>query len=126
MSENVAPKGTEALVLALAAGRTIAEAASEARVSSRTANRRLQDEAFRQRVKTARSAEMTTRALGMLADAAARAVAALDKLLTSPAPSIRISAARSILEFGQKLREGVDHEERLAVVEARLAEKGKL
>jgi hypothetical protein len=64
---------------------------------------------------------MVCRAAGQLADGMAQAVATLRKLLTAESESIRLAAARSILEIGPRLRETAELEERLAAVESRMA-----
>lgn len=63
-------------------------------------------------------------ALGKLADASAAAVDTLRGLLSSESDTARLGAARSILELGNKLRESVDIEERLAALEKRLPVNG--
>jgi hypothetical protein len=123
MAENGKEARADALLLtALAAGATIRGAARRAGVSERTAHRRLADPAFRQRVTEAR-AEMVERALGQLADGSSEAVGTLRKLLKAKADFVKLSAARTILEMGNKLRESVELQQRIAALEERL--KGK-
>jgi hypothetical protein len=124
MAENGRPKRDEALVLALAAGRTVREACCKAGISERTAFRRLEDSAFRRRVTEVR-ADMVQRALGKLADNAAAAADTLRKLLKADGENVKLGAARSILELGNRLRESVELEQRLAALEQRLAGKDK-
>ena len=50
------------------------------------------------------------------------AAKALRELLACESPAVRLGAARSILELGVKIREAVELEERVGVLEARLAE----
>jgi hypothetical protein len=114
----------DALALALAAGKTITEAAVAADLSRRTATRRVIDPAFRRRVAELR-AEMVARALGKMADGMAAAAETLRALLDAEGESVRLGAARSILELGNKLREAVELEERLATLEQRLAARGE-
>src|SRR5437870_3553232 len=109
MAENGRLKGDHALLLAMAEGRTVREAASVANVSERTATRRLADPDFHRRVVEAR-AEMMARALGKLADGMAEAADALRQLLGAKSESVRLGAARSILELGNKLRESAEIE----------------
>jgi len=107
----------EALVLHLAAGLTVEAAARKARVSPRTAHRRLAEPDFRRRVTKARAA-MVERALGKLADGAAEAVDTLRKLMAkAKGESVRLAAARAMLELGNRYREAVEMEERLAALE---------
>jgi hypothetical protein len=106
----------DALALRLAAGETLATATAGARVSERTAARRLADPIFRRRVAELR-AEMVSRALGTMADGMADAAATLRKLLNAESESVRLGACRALLELGVKLRESVALEERLAALE---------
>jgi hypothetical protein len=85
----------------------------------RTINRRKQDREFRRRVTETRD-EMFASAAGQLAFAASGAVLTLVELLVKGTPTVRLQAARSILEFGSKLRDQVEMEARLAEVESRM------
>ena len=113
----------DALALALASGKTITEAAVAAELSRRTVTRRVADPDFRRRVAELR-AEMVARALGKMADGMAAAAETLRTSLDAEGESVRLGAARSILEMGNKLREAVELEERVAELEQRLAERG--
>ena len=121
MAENGRLKGDDTLLLAMAEGRTVREAASVAGVGERTATRRLADPAFRRRVAEAR-AEMVARALGKMADGMAEAADTLRQLLRAKGESVRLGAARSILELGNKLRESAEIEARLQAVERQIVE----
>ena len=109
----------DALVATLAGGVTVQAAAQRCGVSERTIFRRLQDSGFKQRIANAR-AGMLERALGQLSTGAAEAAVVLRKLLRSKADSIRLQAARTILELGNRLRENVEQEHRLRALEERL------
>jgi hypothetical protein len=113
----------EALALALATGQTLRAAAEATGVGERTATRRVAEPGFRRRVGELR-AEMTSRALGRMADGMADAADVLRQLLNAESESVRLGAARSLLELGVKLRESVELEERLAALEGRLAGQG--
>ena len=76
MAENGRRKGDAALLLALASGQTLRNAAAAARIGERTATRRMADPTFRRRVAELR-AEMVGRAVGRMADGMADAA---DKL----------------------------------------------
>jgi hypothetical protein len=115
-------RGDAALLTALAAGATVRDAARRARLSERTAHRRLADPAFRQRVTAAR-AGMVERALGQLAEGSTEAVGTLRKLLKAKADTVKLGAARTILEVGNKLRESVELQQRIAALEQRLEER---
>jgi hypothetical protein len=109
------------LVLALACGATVENAARTAGVSWRTVYRRLADPAFHKRLRAAR-ADMLQRATGMLTAAALEAVKTLLGLQqASVAAGVRLGAARAVLEIGLKLREVADLEARLAALEERVA-----
>lgn len=112
----------EALLLqALACGATVEVAAQQAGVHKRTAYRKLADPDFKRRVERAR-AEMVHRAGGVLTAAALEAVRTLCDLQGKDTPpSVRLGAAKAVLELGLKVREACELEERLAELEARLA-----
>ncbi len=107
MADNGRQKGDAALLVALASGQTVRDAAQAADISERTAHRRLEDAAFRRRVADVR-ADMVARSVGMLADASSEAVATLKGLLRAESESVKLGAARSVLEIGTKLRESVE------------------
>ena len=113
-----------ALVAALAGGATVQEAARSARVSESTVYRRLNDAVFHQRVAQARS-EMLTRAVGTLARVAAAAATTLALLLKADSESVRLGAARTVLELATKLRESEELERRIALLEERTAATGQ-
>lgn len=91
----------DALALALARGATLRDGATEAGIGERTATRRWADPAFRQRV-TELQHEMVTRSVRRLSDGMTEAVDVLRKLLSSNRDTIRLAAARTILDFGMK------------------------
>ena len=109
-----------ALVAALAGGATVQEAARTAGVSESTAYRRLNDPAFRQRVAEARS-EMLSRAIGTLARVSTAAAITLAQLLKAEAESVRLGAARSVLEMAVKFHETEQLEQRIAALEEQIA-----
>ena len=114
------PKGDDALVLALACGLSAEQAAKQAGVSPATAHRRLRDAGFQARVADLR-ADMLARAAAMLTAAAVESVRTLaDLLKPAHGPATRLTAARSILEHGVKLRSLVEVEERLRSLEDRV------
>ena len=105
------------LLLALACGASVENAARQAGVSESTAYRRLADADFSQRLKDLR-ADMVQRTAGALTAAATEAVRTLLELQKPSAPpAVRLGAARSVLEIGMKVREVADLEERLAALE---------
>src|SRR5262245_61678447 len=113
--------GRTAVTLALAGGDTVATAAQKGGVGERTVYRWLQEDGFRQEVAHTR-ATMFAQALGRMAEGAVSAVVVLRQLcLKGKSESVRLSAARSILELGNKLRESVELEERLQALEQQFA-----
>jgi hypothetical protein len=114
MAANGRKNADSALLLGLASGKTIADAAQSAGVSERTA--------FRRQVAELR-AEMVSRALGKMADSMTEAADCLRALLHAESESTRLGAARSILELASKLRDSVELDERLAALELRFQPK---
>ena len=127
MAENGKPtgdlwNGDDALVAALAAGLTVPEAAKRAGLSERTVHRRLVDPAFRGRISKARG-ELFSAAMGRLAASATKATDTLERLMTSTKDAVALGAARSVLELGQRLRESVELEQRIAALECAAVEQ---
>jgi hypothetical protein len=107
----------EALIMALASGATVETAARHTGISERTAYRRLAEPTFSRGVTQIR-AEMTQQTAGMLTAAATEAVSTLRGLQAKSIPaSVRLGAARSVLELGAKLRETAEFEARIAALE---------
>jgi hypothetical protein len=113
-------RGDMALILALAEGLTVDAAAKQARVSPATVYRRRREPAFRAAVNEARR-ETWVQAVGRIATATTAAADTLKALLDSPMDQVRVAAARSILEHAAKGIDTVELEERLKLVEERLA-----
>lgn len=121
MAAPVRRKGETEVLAALARGHSAAGAARSAGISDRTVRRWLDDPAFAGRVEELRRT-MLDAAVGQLADAAADAVSTLRLMLAADSEAVRVRAARAILAAVVVLRESLDLEERLAVLE-RLAEE---
>jgi hypothetical protein len=120
MSEIVRKNGRPAAILALASGEGVAAAARKAGVTERTVRRWREEDGFRREVARAH-AEMFARALGCLAEGAASGALVLRQLaLKAKSESVKLGAARALLELGPKLRESVEREERIAALESRL------
>ena len=113
-----------ALVTALAAGGTVEASAKAAGVSEATAYRRLREPIFRRRVTEARD-EMVGRAVARLSATSTLAADCLRELLRAKAETVRLGAARAILELGSKLRESEELAERIAALEQRLGKEGE-
>src|SRR6516164_2260579 len=87
-----------ALVIALARGATVEEAAKASGVSSATAWRRLRDPAFRLQIDQCRG-EVLDAAVGRLAELSTTALDGLANLLVNDNPKLRLAAIRTVLEF---------------------------
>jgi hypothetical protein len=121
MSRNGRRNADEQLLMALACGVTVENAARQAGISPATAYRRLADADFRQRLQALRG-DMVSRTAGTLTAAASEAVRTLLELLKSGASAaVRLGAARAVLEMGMKVREAADLEGRLAALEQKSA-----
>ena len=94
-------------------------AAQKAGVSVRTAYRRLADAAFLAQVNEVR-AEMVRRSTDVFTAAALSAVKTLMTLQESAASeSVRLGAARTVIELGCKLREKTETTARIAAMEGK-------
>ncbi len=110
-------------MLALACGATKEAAARKAGVSESTVYRRLNDPGFQRELNALRW-EMVQRATGMLTAATMEAAKTLLNLQdASMPPAVRLGAARATLDFGLKMRQVVELEERLMAMEALLVER---
>lgn len=116
MAGNGRVRGEPALIAALAAGRSMPQAAREAGCSERTVARRLADPGFRAKVNEARGQALAS-ALGRLASSGVAAAEALTGLLADENAGVRLRAAVATLELAAKMRESVELEERLARLE---------
>jgi len=113
-------RNQQSAIEALARGETQSRAAKSAGVSARTIARWLDDHAFVAAVREARTAALDT-ALGRLHSLSLKAATTLGALLSPRSqPSIRLAAARAVLEASLRLRESLDFEARLADVEQKL------
>jgi hypothetical protein len=109
-------RGEEALLNALAAGRSVLQAAQAAGLSERTVYRRLASPAFQRRLAALRD-ELITAALGELVCCASQAVSKLRALLEARDERVQLQAARALLDQALRLREAVALEQRLAALE---------
>lgn len=112
-----------AVIAALAAGLTIRETAQQTGVSEGTIYRWRRKPDFTKAVESARS-ELISNTVGRLSDSATAAVAVLRRLLSEDTPpSVRLGAARAILEMASRYRESEELERRLTVLEEAVATK---
>src|SRR5262245_10565203 len=110
----------EALLMALACGATVENAARTSGINVRTAHRRLSAPDFQRRLQDVRG-DMVQRAAGLLTAAAMEAIKTLMSLQENSNPgAVRLGAARTILEFGLKLRETAELAVRLTTLEERM------
>ena len=111
-------------ISALITAPTIADAAWQADVSTRTIDRWLTQRSFQAELRLARS-RVFCHAFGHLQQVASRAVAALDRVMhdNNASPASRVSAARAALRFACHGIEIADFEERLAALEQSGSEK---
>ncbi len=112
------------ILLALACGANAEAAARQAGVSERTVRRRLKDPKFVRKVNKLR-AEMHVRVADQLTAASTEGVRTMVQLMKDTnSGSVRLGAARSVVELSTKVRETADLAVRLAELEQRLAEQG--
>jgi putative IMPACT (imprinted ancient) family translation regulator len=117
-------KGNTQLVMALAYGATVEQAAKKCGVCERTVYRRLKDPKFQRRVRAARDA-MLQQTANLLSAAGSQAVRTLMRLQqTGVKDATQLGAARAVLEIGIKAREIADLAERLEALERRLDQAG--
>ncbi len=117
--------GDDLLLLALAKGSTVRSAAEQAGVSEATAFRRLRDSGFVTELNRVRS-ELWNAALGKLTDASSRAVERLAVLIDkAESEAVQLSACKAVLELGGKLRDAIEFEHRLNLLETRVTEARK-
>ncbi len=104
----------ESAILALACGASVETAAQKAGISKRTLQRRMADPEFRRQIQAIRS-DMVERHSGTLTAAGTEAIKTLLELLKpTNAGTVRLGAARSVLEIAGKYREMADLDERVA------------
>lgn len=118
MARKLGQSYTEALALGVAMGLNNTEASARAGCSVNTLTRRRSEPEFERLVVRLR-AEMIGAASGALAYATSKAVSVLVDLLDDPLPSVRLGAARCLLENCIRVRDSVELETRIAELERR-------
>jgi hypothetical protein len=112
----------QVLLNTLACGATVAVAAKQAGVTERTAYRYLADPGVRQELDALQD-ETNQRAAARLQSTATQAIKTLLEAQNSDAPaSVRRTAARRLLELGQRYREAITIEKRVTALERQLPE----
>ena len=120
MAGNGRHRADESLIAILAAGTSVQEAAVKAGVGERTAFRRLNDPEFRQRLAQTKGQMLEAASTRLVASAGA-ACEELERLLKkAESESVRLGAARTILEQVLRMRELVEIDQRLLALEQRL------
>lgn len=116
MSTNDAPRGRErVIVAALIAGQTYRDTADRAGCSVATVTRvRAKWKAYI----TAGREEVAEQAAAQLLAMVPRAAAALNQLIDSPLPAVRLSAVRYVLDGALRWRDTVEFERELRALEA--------
>ena len=122
MSGGARKNADSALIMALACGGTVDASAKTAGVSEATAYRRLAEPDFRGRIAEAR-ADMVSRAVARIGATSTLAADTLRELLKARSETVRLGAARAVLELGAKLREHEELAERIAALEDRLGDQ---
>ena len=123
MPGNKRQRMDEILLTALACGASIEQAARKAGVSERTVYRRLRDPEFTQQLRAARADIRKRTSAALSAGSLEGARALLDLVKPAVAPTVRLGAARALLELSVKLVEAEEFEERLAALEQQLDQK---
>jgi hypothetical protein len=107
----------DALIQALVCGATGETAAQKAGVSLSTVRRRLNDPAFQARLREAKD-DMLKRSSAMLTALNGEAIKTLASLQErGTPPSVRLGAARAIIELSARLRESAELHERMTALE---------
>ena len=113
-------RGEVPLITGLLAGKTIVEAARDAKISERTAQRILERPRVRQALAAARGRAIEE-AVTVLASQATRAAQALVELAEhATQEQVKLAAATRVVELALKGRDLLDVEERLAALEAQM------
>jgi HEAT repeat protein len=108
-----------AVILLLASGQTASAAAAQAKVGVRSVYRWQAEESFAAEVRQAR-AELFARGAAVLAGGMFEAAEVLRALLKSQSETVRMAAARQVLQLAADLRRETDTEETIAELRERL------
>lgn len=106
-------------MIALASGSSVRDAANKSGVSERTLFRRVKDSKFQDDVNNARR-EIIENSLSKLIELSEKAVNTLEQLLQSDNQTVRIAAAKFILQGSLELRREVEFESRISYLEKML------
>jgi AraC-like DNA-binding protein len=117
-----AARTQERAILALLAHSRLEDAAREAGVSRSTLCRMLQEEAFRESFRAART-QVFEAAVSALQGATGAAVETLIRLLKCRRPMVALHAARAVLEHARQGELFLELEERVRAIEANQAQR---
>lgn len=109
-------KGEPAVLAALASGASYRAAAATGGIAYQTVGTRMRDPEYRREVQRIRSG-MIEQASGRLAESTLAAADTLVELLDAASESIRLSAAKALLDSAHRYRELTELAERLAAIE---------
>lgn len=118
-----AERQQEQLIAALLTSPNYAAAAKACGISKATVCRRMQDEQFKRAFRAARR-DVVEATIGRLQQVSAEAVSTLRTALKCKAPNVRVSAARTILDFSLRAVELMDLEDRIAALEEQFKKDG--
>lgn len=116
MSGNGKKNANSVLLSMLATGTPIKNAATASGLSERTIHRRLEDKGFRTELERMKDAAVSA-AVAKLSDSCVTAVETLRSLLTGSSESVRLGAARSILEMSVSMRQATELSQRVTELE---------
>lgn len=119
--EQRARAGEAQFIAAMASGMSVKQAASEAGVAERTAYRWVTLPEVGKQIEQAR-AQFIGQAVGLLSSSSRLAAARLGKLAADANPTVALGACRTILASVIPLREHAVDEQRIAELEAKLAD----
>lgn len=114
---------TEKLISALISCNTIKEASQQSGVPERTIYTYMQKPDFKQQLNEAKN-KMLERTIAKLSSSTTEAADVLNEIMNDKAanPQVRVSSARSVLEFASKYTETLDIVQRLEALERQSAE----
>ncbi len=102
MAKNVRKKGQDTFAISLASGNTIKVAAKAAGITERTAYRRAESPELQEEVNQLRD-KMRSQAIGIAAVGMAEATVVLRMLMQKGKDSIKLGAARALLQVGDRM-----------------------
>ena len=114
----------ERAIVALLSAPSVERAAKTAGMSRATLLRWMQDEGFKAELATARRA-LVSESIGRLQIMLTDATKTLHALLRYRAPSVRLGAARALVEFACRAKDAEDYDARLTALEERVTREAE-